>query len=237
MLSPDPLHLNSHTTEGYGNIHFAHFQLLNLLTFWDNNNFLQHFFYQFGVQISASIHQFLHSLRLKRICHCMKYLFSTQRIFPLASRRHLAAGGVLMQIRPRESTYFEHLTFVLIYWIISATKSLKPDPPTSSFLSLLTLTGRAWQVEVLQSSLIMWNKSIRPEIGDALILPPQCTVLPTFQVDHYRASPICYRMVVYDGYPIFEVKNEIRCCAHISLSNTFGLILRHFVSCHHMWIQ
>lgn len=90
-------------------------------------------------------------------------------------------NAVLMQIRPGESTYYKQLTFVLIYWIVSATESLKPDPLTSSFLSLLTLTGQAWQVELQQSSLIMWNKSICLEIvgrlqtaGDALILLLWC---------------------------------------------------------------
>lgn len=114
---------------------------------------------------------------------CMKYLLKAKRIFHLSlcvlppAEPCAPANAVLMQISPGESTYYKQLTFVLIYWIVSATESLKPDPLTSSFLSLLTLTGQAWQVELQQSSLIMWNKSICLEMvgrlqtaGDALIL-------------------------------------------------------------------
>lgn len=98
-------------------------------------------------------------------------------------------NAVLMQIRLGESTYYKQLTFVLIYWIVSTTESLKPDPLTSSFLSLLTLTGQGWQVELLQSSLIMWNKSICLEIVgrlqtavDALILLLWCTASPPLSI-------------------------------------------------------
>lgn len=100
-----------------------------------------------------------------------------------------------MQIRPGESTYYKRLTFVLIYWIVSATESLKPDPLTSSFLSLLTLMGQAWQVELQQSSLIMWNKSICLEIvrqrqtaGDALILLLWCTMSPHLRVPAFNMN-------------------------------------------------
>lgn len=78
------------------------------------------------------------------------------------------ANAVLMQIRLQESTYYKQLTFVLIYWIVRATESLKPDPLTSSFLLLLTLAGQTWQVELRQSSLIMWNKSISLEKAGCL---------------------------------------------------------------------
>lgn len=108
--------------------------------------------------------------------------------FPVAGTS-ASAKAVLMQIRPGESTYYKRLTFVLIYWIVSATESLKPDPLTSSFLSLLTLMGQAWQVELQQSSLIMWNKSIclemvrqRQTAGDALILLLWCTASPPLQL-------------------------------------------------------
>lgn len=77
-----------------------------------------------------------------------------------AAKTLTPANAVLMHIKLQESTYYKRLTFVLIYWIVSATESLKLDPLTSSFLSLLTLAGQAWQVDLQQSSLIMWNKSI-----------------------------------------------------------------------------
>lgn len=123
---------------------------------------------------------------------CMKYLLKARRIFSLSldvlppAETCPPVNAVLMQIRPGESTYYKQLTFVLIYWIVSATESLKPDPLTSSFFPLLTLTGQAWQVELQQSSLIMWNKSICLEMvgrlqsaGDALILLSGCSFTST----------------------------------------------------------
>lgn len=90
-----------------------------------------------------------------RLRPCMKYLWKPAGV--------ACWTAALMQISSAESTYYKQLTSVLIYWIVMATESLKADPLTSSFLQLLTPTGRAWQVEVPQSSLIMWNKSIIQE--------------------------------------------------------------------------
>lgn len=81
-------------------------------------------------------------------------------IFIDKTKRSLSSSAELLQISFAESTYLKQLTFVLTYRIISATESLKSDPLRSSFLLLLTLTGQVWQVEVQQSSLIKWNKSI-----------------------------------------------------------------------------
>lgn len=111
-------------------------------------------------------------------------------------------NAVLMQIRPGESTYYKQLTFVLIYWIVTATESLKPNPLTSSFLSLLTLAGQAWQVELQQSSLIMWNKSICLEIvgrlqtaGDALILLLWCATSPPLWIQESESAEPQPKMV------------------------------------------
>lgn len=43
-----------------------------------------------------------------------------------------------MQIGSKELTYWKKLAFVLIYWIVSMTESLRLDSLTSGFLSLLT---------------------------------------------------------------------------------------------------